>query len=550
MSDDNNNDKKRKIQIAAGVLFVIILSVVLFLFFSEEEVPEAAQNLGPSDSMVPADPSSIGVDANGTLVATPSVVSLSPAVTSQILTIMASGVPIRIVDVRVPSEHSADLRVTSIDCPAPTQPLTAGSACSANVEWSGAKSLATTIEVIGTSGLDESKEIKTVIPVTAEGVSPELGAAVAGLDSQPAGVAPTQPVAGAPAGSPVGVMSQPVMDAGPSLAQQRQAAYIQARRAGQFAPVAGSNLTPTARSAYTSWNNIGAPGAVSSFPTDMSRVLTPDKAITAVIANPIDTRMAVTAVAMVDRDIYGNNGRTVVIPRGSKLIGSVGGGIGRIGIAWSQLIRPDGVRFMFEGQSGDAMGRGGVPGRVNERLLQRYGYSLLPSTVAAGLTAALGGQTTTSSGTTGTVESQDARSVAAQILTQPLNQIASDIYAENSKIVAQTVVPAGTRITVWSIGDLRLKPVGERDTQEKAEQNRSFSMQGSEVELPTANTGTRAASVTAPSRGSSEGQIAEGNYPVGRIDENGNYIAPGMDAPTPTQAPISRSSSTAARGQR
>lgn len=541
---DNREKKKRQIQIAAFVTLLLVFGIGGYFLFRGDDVPVAERNLGPSDSMVPPDPSSLDITTSGSLIATPAVVNLNPGVTSQIVTLLATGVPVLISDVQIPAQYASDLRVNSIDCPAPTVPLNAGAACSASIEWSGAKPLSTAIEVKGMSSLDNGQAINIVIPVTAEGVAED----VASFDAQPQAVMPSVPVGAAPQGSPVGV-SEAVAMSGPSLKQQRQAAYIQARRAGQFAPVAGSNLNPSARSAYSSWNNVGAPGNVSSNPTDMSRVITPDKAITAVIANPIDTRMAVTAVAMVDRDIYGNNGRTVVVPRGSKLIGRVGGGVGRLGIAWSQLIRPDGVRFMFEGQSGDAMGRGGVPGRVNEQLLRRYGYSLLPPAIAAGITVGLGGRSTTSSGTTGTIESQDARSVAAEILTEPLNEIASDIYQRNSQIPAQTTVPAGTRITVWSIGDLRLKPVGERDTAEKADQNRQFasSRNSAAVELPTA-----IASGSYGARQSQgpeyEGEIAEGNYPVGVIDDNGNYIAPGMDAPTPTQAPLAQGSGSS--GQR
>lgn len=197
---------------------------------------------------------------------------------------------------------------------------------------------------------------------------------------------------------------------------------------------------------------------------------------------------------------------------------------------------------MFAGESGDAMGRGGIPGRVNEQLLKRYGYSLLPPAVAAAITVGLGGRSTTTNGTTGTTESQDAKSVAAEILTQPLQQISNDLYQRNSQTPAQTTVPAGTRITVWSIGDLRLKPIGERDTQEQADRNRQTSSGSrARVELPTMPVAS--GSYGAPAAGydmddGPEGSIGQGNYPVGEIDENGNYIAPGMTAPAPSQAPL------------
>ena len=51
-----------------------------------------------------------------------------------------------------------------------------------------------------------------------------------------------------------GTESVGLVGVGPSLQQQRQMAYIQARRQGQLNPVPGSNLTPTAKSPYASWN--------------------------------------------------------------------------------------------------------------------------------------------------------------------------------------------------------------------------------------------------------------------------------------------------------
>ncbi|WP_204348141.1 TrbI/VirB10 family protein, partial [Stenotrophomonas maltophilia] len=48
-----------------------------------------------------------------------------------------------------------------------------------------------------------------------------------------------------------------------------------------------------------------------------------DKPIPAVIKTSIDTRHPSRAVATVERDVYGGDGRTVVIERGSTLVGQV-----------------------------------------------------------------------------------------------------------------------------------------------------------------------------------------------------------------------------------
>lgn len=555
MATDAKTRKKRGIQIAAASAMVLVLGGGAILLFSGDEPEATPATLGPSDSMVPGDPAAVQLNDNGAIVSTPDAITFTAGQTSQIFSLLATGAPILIEDVRIPTSYASAINVSSVDCPPPTTPLSPGQTCSVNVTWDGVTPISTAIEVIGktVTGTGEGKAIKTSIALTAqEGVN---GSGISGLPTQPGGftdgTTPT-PVNGgvspqpASAGGGQNAQPQPAVQTGPaqpSLRQQQRDAYLNARRQGNLAGINGGQLTPAAKSTYTSWNNIGATGAVSSYPTDMSRVITPDKAITAVIAVPIDTRNPVTAVAMVDRDIYGNNGRTVVIPRGSKLIGSPGVSDTRVGIAWKQLIRPDGTRFVFDAESGDAMGRGGVPGRVNERNLQRYGFSLIPTLVSAGVTAALGGRSTQSTSPNGATETRDARAVASEILSEPLDRIAQDIYRRKSNIPVQITVPVGTRITIWSLGDLRLKPVGERDEQQEQPRQNQNNGNRQGFELPTGNNRgtTGGGSQGAANRNDGpEGDEGLGNYGVGTIDENGNYVAPGTRAPAPSTAPLNR----------
>lgn len=552
MATDAKTRKKRGIQIAAGAAIVLAVGGGAVLLFSGGEPEPTQRTLGESDSMVPGDPAVVELNDNGSIVSNPNAITFTPGQTSQVFNLLATGAPVLIEDVRLPTTYASAITLSSVDCPPPTAPLSPGSTCSVSVQWDGVTPVSTAIEVIGrtVTGTGEGKSIKTSIALTAQDTGNASG--IGGLPTQPGGFSDTttptpasgsspQPASGGSASQPA---PQPAVDMGPpqpSLRQQQRDAYLSARRQGSISGISGGRLAPAAKSTYTSWNNIGATGNVSSYPTDMSRVITPDKAITAVISVPIDTRNPVTAVAMVDRDVYGNNGRTVVIPRGSKLIGTPGVSDTRVGIAWKQLIRPDGTRFVFDAESGDAMGRGGVPGRVNERYLQRYGYSLLPSLVSAGITAALGGQTSESAGINGSTQTRDARAVASEILSEPLNRIAQDIYRRKSNIPVQISVPAGTRITVWALSDLRLKPVGERDEVDQQQSQRTSNRQ--EVNLPDGSDSRGSGSGTQPTTRRDDGPEGDtdlGNYGVGTIDENGNYVAPGTRAPAPSTAPLNR----------
>lgn len=552
MAMDAKARKKRTIQIAAGVIIFLVIGLGAILLFSGGEPEAPPASLGPSDSMVPGNPETVESDNRAEIIANPNAINFLPGEQSQTFTLLATGAPVLIEDVRIPSEYAATVQPSSVDCPPPTMPLSPGQSCTVNVSWDGVTPFSTAIEVVGKvfnlEGNGQTITARVAVAAQDSGVPSGIG----GLPTQ-GGFGETSVPVEAADGTYAPVDAAPVetapvtaaapAPAQPSLRQQQRDAYLSARRQGSLAGIRGGQLNATAKSTYTSWNNIGATGNVSSYPTDMSRVITPDKAITAVISVPIDTRNPVTAIAMVDRDVYGNNGRTVVIPRGSKLIGTPGVSDTRVGIAWKQLIRPDGTRFMLEASSGDAMGRGGVPGRVNERLLQRYGFSLIPNIVSAGLTAALGGQSTDAVGVAGATQTKDARAVAAEILSEPLNQIAQDIYQRKANLPIQIRVPAGTRITVWSLNDLRLKPMGEKEKVEgenpRDQQQRNGNRQN--VELPTEVDRSYGSGTSTPrSNDGPEGDEDLGNYGVGRIDENGNYIAPGSRAPSPSTAPLSR----------
>lgn len=562
MAMDAKQRKTLMIRIGgAAVIGIALLGFLAYMLWPESGPTSAQDKLAPSDPMIPSAPQTVDRQSGGNIVVQPGSITFQESSSGQpetiVFTIRAQGAPVAIRNVMIPAEDVDTLMVTNIDCPTAPQMLVAGASCSASLTWNGLRSVSTTLSIsastTNTAGV-ESEQPQT-IAITAVNPSPQ-----AAPEAAPEAIpAPAGNGANASANT-TAATTQPQAASGPSPTQLARDQYLAGRRGFGITVVSAPQLQAAARSPYASWDNIGVQSRKSSFPVDMTRVITPDKPLPAVLTYQIDTRQTVTAVAMIDRDIYGSSGRTVVIPRGTKVIGQVrGGATDRVGIAWTQLIRPDGVRFLFDGDSGDAMGRGGVPGRINNRYLQRYGYSLLPSLAGAGLTAALGGQTTQSNGVAGNQQSQDARAVAAQILQQPLNQIAQDIYQKNSNIPVQITIPAGTRITIWSVADLRLKPVGEDDSAQgngaQAQGNARgpvFSPAGGGQRGNAAqpqNNGAAQSPRTQNSApvedGGNDGE-AEGqgsSLQVGRVDANGNYIPPGSTAPPP--GPIVRDTNNA-----
>lgn len=110
--------------------------------------------------------------------------------------------------------------------------------------------------------------------------------------------------------------------------------------------------------------------------------------IPAVLETGFDSTKPGYARAIVSRDVHGFDGKNILIPRGSRLIGSyksaVAQGQHRAIITWTRLIRPDGMTITLDSPAVDPVGTGGVPASVNNHFFARLGNALLQSTFAVG----------------------------------------------------------------------------------------------------------------------------------------------------------------------
>jgi hypothetical protein len=124
--------------------------------------------------------------------------------------------------------------------------------------------------------------------------------------------------------------------------------------------------------------------------------------------------------AVVTRDVMGFDGRRVLIPSGSRLIGQYKSGLAagqsRAFIVWTRLTRPDGVTVSLGSPATDTLGRAGLGGKVDSHFLKRFGSAILLSVVQSGLGALQSG------GSEIIVRSaDDAKSVAGVALQRDIN---------------------------------------------------------------------------------------------------------------------------------
>ncbi len=268
----------------------------------------------------------------------------------------------------------------------------------------------------------------------------------------------------------------------------------------QLAPMPGTKNSTTSSNSLATTTPVGnmakveltpAPQNVSydssggvvtnTMPFDRSFILRQYKPIPATIVSEIRADPEALANntlpvrATVDRNVYADNGRTVVIPAGTLLMGYVTGklpgpytSIGRMDIRWYQFILPNGVEFNFQNKaqdpfSADAQGRTGVPGRGSTDYLEQFVMPMLTAIVPAAVNMIapvadkfvnqidLDNNTVVQSGTVRSSE------LAKNEIITAWNQVAQKLLVD---MMDNTTPPfsiaAGTRITVYSPMDLKV----------------------------------------------------------------------------------------------
>lgn len=242
---------------------------------------------------------------------------------------------------------------------------------------------------------------------------------------------------------------------------------------------------------------IGTSGSAvfSSDPFDRKFVLRQYKPIPATIVSEVradpklyEEGQSLPVRATVDRNVYSDDGRTVIIPTGTLMLGYVTGNlpgpyqaIGRMEIEWYQFILPSGVEFNFSGEnmpfSGDSQGRAGVPGHGSTDYVEQLVMPMLTAIVPAAVNMIapiadtfinqidLDNNTVVQSGTVRSSE------LAKQEVITAWNQVAQKLIVDAmDNTIPPFSIAAGTRITVYSPMDLVIT-CGNDDSKECSIEN-------------------------------------------------------------------------------
>ncbi|MER8548565.1 type IV secretion system protein VirB10 [Mesorhizobium sp. M1169] len=224
--------------------------------------------------------------------------------------------------------------------------------------------------------------------------------------------------------------------------------------------------------------------------------------IKGVLETAIQSDLAGMVRAVVSEDVWSFDGRRVLIPAGSRLIGEYRSGLAtgqtRVFIVWTRLLRSDGMSVQLGSTGTDELGPSGMPGEVDNHYFERFGSAILLSVVggATQFIANLGNDqngsnanqayTDPQTGQTVTIQTQpnqylqSARQIGAQQISQSLNRIAEEALRNSINIAPTIHVDQGSRIMVFVRRDLDFSefypdPVREALTEirrERAAKNR------------------------------------------------------------------------------
>ncbi len=118
---------------------------------------------------------------------------------------------------------------------------------------------------------------------------------------------------------------------------------------------------------------------------DRNFLVTAGTFIPCVLQTAMDSSQPGFVSCIIPRAVYSDNGRVVLMEKGTKVFGEYQGGLNRgqyrLFVLWNRAVTPQGIAIDVSSPATDALGRGGLDGRVNTFFWQRFGTALLFSLV-------------------------------------------------------------------------------------------------------------------------------------------------------------------------
>ena len=149
----------------------------------------------------------------------------------------------------------------------------------------------------------------------------------------------------------------------------------------------GSGDTAGALAAAQKLSGKSLPGGANAVPTSARPLSHPDTLmqrgtyIRCVLETRIVSDIPGFSTCLVTEPVYSFNGHVLLLPKGSKLLGSYSGGPtgDREAVVWDRIITPSGIDVNMSSPGIDNLGGAGIPGYYDAHWGQRIGSALLIS---------------------------------------------------------------------------------------------------------------------------------------------------------------------------
>ena len=165
---------------------------------------------------------------------------------------------------------------------------------------------------------------------------------------------------------------------------------------GAAATASGADLGSGNAAAFASRvGGVGGAPAQARSMVNPSTTVTEGTLIPAILETAINTDVPGYVRAVVSQDVRSFDGKRILVPRSSRLIGQYQAGVQqgqrRAYVIWTRLIRPDGVSVNLGSPAVGFDGTTGLEGDVNSHFFKRFGSGLLLSVVGGLGAIATGG---------------------------------------------------------------------------------------------------------------------------------------------------------------
>jgi type IV secretion system protein VirB10 len=194
------------------------------------------------------------------------------------------------------------------------------------------------------------------------------------------------------------------------------------------------------------------------------------KIIDAVLESAINTDLPGYIRGIVSRDVFAESGREILIPRGSRMIGTYNTGINRgqvrVLVVWTRLIRPDGIDIDIGSQAIDSLGRAGVRGFADNKYSEIFSAAILTSVLDIGVAIALDRttqqQNTVTNNANGTTTTGSAAAPAGQQALANIGNVSREVVNTLLDLRPTITVDQGTKINIFVNKDLTFPQISDK----------------------------------------------------------------------------------------